>query len=502
MDKSAAPIAGVEVNCYKQSGFTSSAGKLTLSDIGIPEADKDRMIITLQKSGFFQSSIGVKPNADSETYFEAVLSQAELAGTVNNTTGGIVTNSSGSIFMDFPPNSLAHQDGTPYSGDANIYTAYYTPDDENFALSMPGGPDMLAINSSGEEGSMISYGAISVEAKTPEMKSLQLTGLKSSNVQVNSQIANSMLAEAPATIPTWRLNEETAVWEEIGIATKQGNRYAYEVDHFSAINKDVFFSFDGASVLIEGDVCDDSLNPLPYARVEVDQRIVFADDAGHFSLNLPSERVFTFESEYCTKTLGPFSVGETNYVDLCCEGGETQQGYFKISVDGTFLGAAIDEDFDCSYFGYYLLDTIMEGFVYDNVLTIMGFNQYWALDFMFFETFTNPNVATGTFNGPGTYSLNSSDHQAVFLGFFSPNGDDTNQIMFWIENGNIQIVEYNAGDKLSGSYSFSAVSANSELTAEINGEFEIYEMPFYKNKNRKAFSKKLVNMERYLQQKE
>ncbi|MCF8364292.1 MAG: hypothetical protein K9H16_00830 [Bacteroidales bacterium] len=470
MDKLSTPIAGVEINCYNKSGFTASDGTATLTDIGIPEADKDRMIMILKKNGYFESSVGVKPNAGSETYFEAVLSDAELAGTVNNNTGGIVTNSSGTIFMDFPPNSLAYEDGTPYSGDANIYTAFHTPDDENFALSMPGGPDMLALNSNGEEGSMISYGAISVEAKTPEMKSLQLTGLKSSNVQVNSQIANSMLAEAPATIPIWRLNEETAVWEEIGTGYKQGNRYEYEVDHFSAINKDVFINFDGALTLIKGDVCDDSLNPLPFARVDVDQRTVFANELGYFEVNLPSNRVYTFESEYCTKIEGPFAIGEDNYVDLCCE--EIQDpGFFRISVDGTYQNMSIDEDFEFSSFGYFFYDTIIQGTNYNDWLYIGagGPDQYWGLPF----TFANFYTSTGTFTGPGTYSLIMTDSEVIFLGTYFPNADTTNYVFFGCESGTITINDYQEGDKMEGYFSMQTSSA--QLDVVIEGEFEVYE---------------------------
>ncbi len=468
MDKQSSPLGNVSVTCYNQIGTTSGDGLLTLSGISVPASDQERIIISLEKEGYFKAFVGTKPNLASETYFEAVLTEGEMVGTINNNSGGNVSNNSGTIYMNFPPNSLAYPDGTPYSGNANIYTAYYSPDEDNFALSMPGGPDLASINSNGVEGSMISFGALSVETKTPDMKSLQLTGLKSSSVLVNSQIANTMLTEAPATIPIWRLNEETAIWEEIGTGVKQGNRYEYEVDHFSAINCDDFFSFDGALTLIEGDVCDDSLNPLPFARVDVDQRVAFANDKGHFSLYLPSERVYTFESEYCTKTAGSFVVGENNYVDLCCEGGETQ-GYFKISVDGIYQGQVMNDEFELT-FGYFLSDTVIQGNTYNSlVLAAGGADQYWNLIF----TFVDLNSGIGTFNGTGTYSLAYPGYDAFFMGFFFPNLDPDEYEGFGCNSGFINITEYVEGDRLAGN--FSMVCTLDQDDCNIDGEFEMYE---------------------------
>ena len=494
MDKQSNPLGNANVTCYDKSGSTSSDGKLTLSGVSVPDSDKERMVIQLEKEAYFAATVGAKPNLGSETYFEAVMSEAELAGTVNNNTGGIVTNSNGTIFMDFPPNSLAYPDGTPFSGDANIYTAYHSPDEENFALSMPGGSDMVAINSNGEEGSMISFGAISVEAKTPDMKSLQLNGMKSSNVQVNSQIPNSMLVEATATIPIWRLNEETAVWEEIGTGYKQGNRYEYEVDHFSSINCDFYVpppttNFDGALTLVKGDVCDDSLNPLPFARVDVWQRTVFANEVGHFEVYLPSNRVYTFESEYCTKTAGPFVLGQENIVDLCCEGNENP-GFFKISVDGLYQGQAIDEDFEFTTFGYMFVDTT--GYFKLTEYLILwggGVDQYWANLFGFYDISLN-----STFHGLGTYSLNYySDFEAFPIIEYFPNLDTNNMVIFWPNSGTMNISEYVEGGKLSGSFTLAAQTT--EGNVNLNGEFEVYEMEM---KKQEAMKNKYLNLNSFL----
>ncbi len=493
MNKNSNPISGVKVTVYNQEGTTSADGKLTLTEISLPASDKDRMIMKLTKTGYFDASVGLKPNLGKQTYYEAVLTESELSGTINNATGGTIANNSGTIFMNFPPNSLAYPDGTPFTGEARIYTAYYTPDDANFALTMPGGADLAAVNTSGASGSMISFGALSVEAKTPDMKLLQLTGMKSSNVLVNSQIANSMLGEAPATIPIWRLNPDNAVWEEIGSGVKKGNRYEYSVDHFSAINKDVFIpraDFSGALTRITGKVCDDLLKPYPFARVDVWQRTVFADDQGLFEVMLPSNRVYTFNTKYCTKAAGPFTVGQQNFVDLCCGGGQPQ-GYFDIEVDGLFIGTQINNElFTFTDFGYFFVDTIINGYKVNDVLYILGGNvdQYWEVILSF--GYSDLSAVYSTFSGTGNYPVGlQGNYKVIAMILYCPTLNQNEGYMYLGSSGNVSITGFTQGGKMEGSFTCNVIGASNfkapDNTGVIKGKFEIYEMQLKNSVNRK-----------------
>jgi hypothetical protein len=304
MDQS--PLAGVHVSAYGKSTTTDAAGRFSLATTPPP----DRVVVNFQKDGYFDQIIGKKPSPNG-TNLKLAMLRKDLVGTVDNSTGGKV--GTADISGDFPADSFVRQDGSGLAGGVDIYAAYLNPDSPGFGEAMPGG-DFSAKESGGADGQLKSFGALAIEGQ--EKSSGDKATLKKP-AGLCVAIPPKMLANAPATMPVWFLNNG-GVWEQRGTATKVNNTYCFSVSELGKINCDVF----SRTTLLTGKVCDATKplprTPVPDVTLSVGQPSTQTDKKGEYAVLVQSGVMLTLTSPFGSTTGGPFTAGGTSVLDVGC----------------------------------------------------------------------------------------------------------------------------------------------------------------------------------------
>lgn len=280
-DEANSPVIGAEVNLAGQTVMTNISGGFTFSNVQVP---KSRFVVNATKQGYFRGSYADLPKAGDISNIKIYIINAAVAGTVNASSGGTVSIQNGSA-VELNANSIVRGNGSDYTGNVNISMAYLDPSADNFSLLIPGG-DMLAQRNDNSEATLYSYGIIKVEMKSDAGENLQIKSGNTSTITVD--IPASMEATAPATIPLWYYDDESGLWIEQGIATKQGDKYVGTVSHFSDWNCDV----PERTATVKGLVLDCDNLPVPGIRVKIGQVSALTKQDGSFERSVPTNTAF------------------------------------------------------------------------------------------------------------------------------------------------------------------------------------------------------------------
>jgi hypothetical protein len=293
------PLAGAVVAAYGATVTTTSDGHFLLSSVTLPA---DRATIAAQKTGYFDTTTSVVPNPSGQTNVTLMLVKQILMGTVDNNSGGTVADPGGNVSATFAPESFVGADGSRITEPVQVYGAYFNPDSPDFPRQMPGG-DFRATDTSGTEGSLVSYGAAAVEARTNSGKTVQLsssTGKSSDGQSGCITIPASMRADAPDTMPVWILGAVTNKWTTMSTATKNGNQYCFSVSALGKINCDIFSRFAS----LKGRVCKDG-KPLSDVSVTINQMTVQTGSDGYYRAIVSSGQTLNIKSQYGNTTASP-----------------------------------------------------------------------------------------------------------------------------------------------------------------------------------------------------
>lgn len=279
-DIDGAPIANVEVKSNGYSVLTDENGYFTLEHV---ENVNARYVLKFNKKGYFP--VTRSGESGGVGLVEVVLvgeNQKDVSTTTKFTASKDSKVSVGGMTVNFPKNSIMYEDGTAYNGTVDVKVLYLDPKKPTFQAAMPGG-DLVARNDSLEEVPLVSYGMVNVEMRDAKGVKLQVNDEVKS--KVTFPIPEGMLAKAPATMPLWHFNETTGIWEESGVAVKNGDFYEGEVKHFSWVNLDDPKQF----VVLKGKVKDTNGNALAGIRIVVEQVTVYSNEEGEYSVRIPSE---------------------------------------------------------------------------------------------------------------------------------------------------------------------------------------------------------------------
>jgi hypothetical protein len=97
-------------------------------------------------------------------------------------------------------------------------------------------PVLGGLNDQNQMQALQSFGMAIVELKDASGHPLQLAPGKKATLKLPAP------ANSPATIPLWHFNEKYGLWIQAGVATKTGDSYTAEVNHFSTWNLDLDIS--------------------------------------------------------------------------------------------------------------------------------------------------------------------------------------------------------------------------------------------------------------------
>ncbi len=274
------PIIGVEVESNYYSVQTDAHGMFTLDRV---QNTGGRYVVNFRKRGYF--SVVRSGEVGSVGLMDVVMvkENVENVSTTATFTASQGTKVSvGRMTVDFPQNAIVYEDGTPCEGEVNVSVLYLDPTKPSFQSAMPGG-DLVAQRSNSEEVPLVSYGMVNVVMQDSVGKKLQVNEAVKS--KVTFPIPAGMSKNAPDQMPLWHFNENTGLWEESGMAVRNGDVYEGEVAHFSWVNLDDPKEF----VVLEGTVRDENGNPLSGIKVVVEQVYTYSDGNGRYSVRIPSE---------------------------------------------------------------------------------------------------------------------------------------------------------------------------------------------------------------------
>ncbi|MBE2219151.1 MAG: carboxypeptidase regulatory-like domain-containing protein [Ignavibacteria bacterium] len=279
------PISGVTVSAHGQVKTSGANGEFMFTDISVPQ---NRFFVKAEKSGYYSATRGDQPKSGG-TVVKLTMMPKSVTHTINSTSGGTADLGNGSK-VEIQPGSVVNSSGTTYDGPVNMSVVYMDPTDVKFSETVAGG-DMMARRSDSTDAILYSYGIMKVEMESPSGEKLNVTGGKPSTI--TTTIPASLVAQAPSTIPLWYFDENTGLWREEGVATKQGNKYVGTVNHFTDWNND----YPGYLTRVEGKVVDCQNQPMPGIVVKIGQTIAVTDEFGNYVRTVPTGVDFTISVE-------------------------------------------------------------------------------------------------------------------------------------------------------------------------------------------------------------
>ncbi len=231
LDENDQPAQGVSITVGSKNAVTDSKGFFRINDAGL---DKKNTMVIAQKAGYFKG-IRLFAATSGANYIKIKLIKKEQAGSVNASSGGVVSLSNGGS-VNLPANGIViGSTGANYTGVVNVYMQYIDPSSTSIAENIPG--SFAAIDKDGNNVTLTSYGMMVVELESASGEKLQIKA--GATATLTTPIPATAQTSAPASIALWYVDEQIGLWREEGTATKTGNNYTGEVKHFSFWNCDV-----------------------------------------------------------------------------------------------------------------------------------------------------------------------------------------------------------------------------------------------------------------------
>jgi len=196
-------------------------------------------VLRISKTGFASTIRAAVTASDNGVFANRVVLHS-VGATLNlDAASDNILRVPGSIArVDLPANSLAHANGSVFSGAAQVTL---TPIDPSVNVEFMPGVMVDSISGIAIE----SMGAMGVEFTDANGQPLNLGANKTASIRIPATPKPGVTP--PATMPLYHLNEVTGLWEQDGIATLHtdpvsGEQYYQgEVSHFSWWNADQIF---------------------------------------------------------------------------------------------------------------------------------------------------------------------------------------------------------------------------------------------------------------------
>ena len=305
-DPNGVPISGLTVAVAGQTLVTDDEG---LFFVHKKLMDRNGTYIKVSGSGFFDAGKFAFPQLGGSAYIEIRMMRKPPPSTFQSTAGGTLTAVGGGE-VTIPANAIAGENGLAYTGTVQAYAVWLNPAESGTFELMPG--DLRARDADGYAKILKTFGMIGVELESPSGEKLNL--LPNKKASISLIVDNDLLPLAPPNIPLWHFNDTNGYWEEEGSGSLTGNRYEFEVGHFSFWNCDVPSNF----IRLTGTVVDAGNNPLVGTRVVVTSQnfglgTAYTNDEGKFSGFVPNGDVLTLSIEDACgaiqyeASIGPFN---------------------------------------------------------------------------------------------------------------------------------------------------------------------------------------------------
>jgi len=246
IDQNGDGVVGADVSFGGKILLTDDYGFFEANDILAPEKG---LYIKADKSGYFVGGTQIYPvpgmtDIEGEAYITLA---AKLSPNYFNAQDGASIRLENNASLEIPSNSVT-KNGQPYTGVVEMNMLWLDPTAEATSDLMPGA--LVGMSSESEIQILQTYGMIGVEMTDGSGDELQLAA--DTKAVLEFPLPSEVASSAPSEIPLWHFNETSGIWEEEGIAIKEGNKYVGEVSHFSWWNCDIPFDPINLCLTFEG----------------------------------------------------------------------------------------------------------------------------------------------------------------------------------------------------------------------------------------------------------
>jgi Leucine-rich repeat (LRR) protein len=313
VDEQNLPIAGASVSCAGKTAITDNKGFFYFKTSLV--VNKDYALITVTKPGYMNGFRTFTPNRTKLAYHteKIMLQLAGVPKLIPSATGGTIT--SDNVKLTFPAGSVIKPGGYAFNGNIKVVIRYINPNSSNFALMVPG--TLSGLNNAGQINALQSFGMASVELTDQSGSKLEIAPGQTVRMEMPAS------ATDPASIPLWHFNETYGIWVQQGVATKQGNVFVAEVNHFSIWNIDIEFNDFELTIKLQTTDSTPVANQLVkvYRANNTFIKNFYTDNAGEATLiNCPSNESLTLKMDFpcdtITHTMAPVTQSRTETVTL------------------------------------------------------------------------------------------------------------------------------------------------------------------------------------------
>jgi hypothetical protein len=223
-------LEGVQIQIGNAMTVTDRNGAFVMNNVDVYE---NFAYIQATKNGYLKGSRTVIPKENGSNRILIKLYKNEPIATVNSGEASEVSIPSGPTIKF--SGDFIRSDGNPYTGSVNVVANYIRPNNQDTFVNAPG--SLFAQTESNSARSLETYGMVSVTLFSPSGEELNID--ENSPTTIEFPVDFSQTGIAPEAMSLWYFDEEVGYWKEDGQATKQGNIYVAEVNHFTWWNCDL-----------------------------------------------------------------------------------------------------------------------------------------------------------------------------------------------------------------------------------------------------------------------
>jgi hypothetical protein len=240
-------LRGATVMVNGTPTMTDANGAYSLT---IPAIKNNRYVVTVKKAGYavasriFDNGVAgirwhltraVTINIDPTKAVKLIDERGLTVRVPSREKRGFITTRMAGATLVIKPNSITNLSGSHATGplQLSLTTLNLSTD------PLPG--DYGAIDTSGRETNLLSYGAATIEVRDAAGQLYNLAPGATAQIVLPihpAQLTNPS-TPPPQTIPLWFYDEETGYWKEEGTAKLVGTNYVAELKHFSTVNTDL-----------------------------------------------------------------------------------------------------------------------------------------------------------------------------------------------------------------------------------------------------------------------
>lgn len=249
------PVQGANVAGGGTTAVTDVNGYFLLQNI---RSSDDATVVSVEKAGFFKTWRTLMVREEKLQYIQLEL-LLKNQNSINNNTGDVIPFPEGTL--TFPANSVVTAGGQPYGGPVTVRSIYTNPENSTIADQLPG--DLRGINEQKKQVLLRAFSSIVFHLEDDGGTALFVDTAKPVTFRI--MIPGTLLSSAPNEIPLWYFDGNTGLWQQQGMAKREGNDYA------GTANKPGYWlcATTLPQITLTALVKDQEGNPVPNLRVTI-----------------------------------------------------------------------------------------------------------------------------------------------------------------------------------------------------------------------------------------